>query len=55
MADGYVFRGGEQYACDEICRDTICKDVYQTTWEYEYDDEGDSYWTEFEDDYEEED
>ena len=45
MEDGYVFRGGEEYACSDDCRDAICRDNYKTTWVEECDDE--SYFTEF--------
>jgi len=47
--EGYVFRGGEAYACSDKCRDHVCADKYNTTWDEEYDDDGDSYYTEWED------
>jgi hypothetical protein len=49
FTEGYVFRGGEAHACCDECRDAVCKNVYNTTWEEEYDDDGDSYYTEWED------
>ena len=49
FTDGYVFRGGESHACCDECRDAVCKNVYNTTWEEEYDEDGDSYYTEWED------
>ena len=47
FSEEYVFRGGENYACCEVCRDSICEKVYNTTWEEEYTEDGDSYYTEF--------
>lgn len=44
---GYVFRGGENYACCDVCRDSICEKEYNTTWDEEYTEDGDSYYTEF--------
>jgi hypothetical protein len=49
FTEGYVFRGGEAHACCDECRDAVCKNVYNTTWEEEYDEDGDSYYTEWED------
>jgi hypothetical protein len=43
--EGYVFRQGEHYACSELCRDLVCIEIYDTTWEEEYDEDGDSYYT----------
>lgn len=51
MIDGYCFEDGFQYGCNDKCRDQICDEFYNTTWEELYSDEGDSYYTEWYDEY----
>ena len=46
MNEGYVVFGGEQYYCKDEC---LHKHYTKEEWENEmYDDDGDSYWTEWE-------
>jgi len=42
MSEGYVIDGGEQYFCSKKCLHTKYTDEQ---WESMYDDDGDSYWT----------
>lgn len=45
MIEGYIFDGGAHYACNDRHRNIICFDYYNSTWEELYTDEGDSYFT----------
>lgn len=49
MDEGYVVGGGEKYYCSEEC---LHKDFTEEEWSQMYAaGEGDSYWTEWEEDY----
>lgn len=47
MNEGYVVFGGEQYYCTEEC---LHKHYTKEEWDELYEDGGDSYWTEWEQD-----
>jgi hypothetical protein len=46
MNEGYCINGGEQYFCSDEC---LHKNYTPEEWQEMYSDEGDSYWTEWED------
>lgn len=48
MFQGYVFDGGEDYYCSDECLHT---EFDPAEWDMECEENEDSYWTEFEDDY----
>jgi hypothetical protein len=45
MSEGYVIEGGEEYYCSDECLHTRYS---PEEWSEMYSDEGDSYWTEWE-------
>lgn len=46
MNEGYVIEGGESYFCSKQCLNSVISDEQ---WEEMYDDDGDSYYTAWED------
>ena len=45
MKEGYVIAGGLEYYCSDEC---LHKHYTKEEWEEMYDDDGDNYWTEWE-------